>query len=104
MIDIVNVTHHYGALPVLRRVNLHVDPGSLMCLMGPNGMGKSTLLAIAGGVMSPIKGYVEIAGLRRRRTVEEERQVRQKVCYLPDTPWLPSVVTGREFLLACGRL
>lgn len=104
MIDVVDVTQHYGVRPVLQGVNLHVERGELVAILGPNGMGKSTLLGVLAGVLSPQKGYVEIDGLRRRRSVEEELEIRRRVVYLPDHPWLPKNLTGREFLLGVGRI
>lgn len=104
MIEVVNVTHHYGVQPVLRDVSFRVESGELVSLMGPNGMGKSTLLGVMAGVLWPVRGCVEIDGLRRRRSEEEERAIRKKVAYLPDHPWLPVARSGREFLLAVGRL
>jgi ABC-type multidrug transport system ATPase subunit len=67
-------------------------------------MGKTTLLNVMAGVLDPQRGYVEIDGLRRRRTPDEELAIRRKVVYLPDHPWLPVNRTGREFLLAVGGL
>ncbi len=104
MIKVVGLTQHYGVRPVLKDVDLHVKTGELLGLMGPNGMGKSTLLASIGGVLSPQKGYVEINGKRRRGSPEEESAIRREVVYLPDHPWLPVARTGRDFLLAVGRL
>jgi ABC-type multidrug transport system ATPase subunit len=104
MIDVVNVWHHYGVKPVLRNVSLHIETGELVAVMGPNGMGKSTLLGLIGGVLSPLKGCVKIDGLTRRNSIEEETEIRKKTVYLPDSPFLPMFSTGREFLLAVGRL
>src|SRR5690606_38226080 len=69
-----------------------------------NGMGKSTLLSVLAGLYSPIKGYVEIDGLRRRRSPEEEVQIRSRTFYLPDNPWLPAGASSIDFILATGRL
>ncbi len=65
MINVVNLTQHYGVRPVLRNVNLTVNCGEMVVLLGPNGMGKTTLMAAIAGVLAPQKGYVEIDGLRR---------------------------------------
>ena len=104
MIHLAGVTQHYGVRPVLREVDVKIPAGRLTAIVGPNGMGKTTLLGVMAGVLSPQKGYVEIDGLRRRRTEEEELAIRRRVVYLPDHPWLPMARTGREFLLGVGRL
>ena len=104
MIKVENVWHHYGIRPILKNVSMHVEEGELVALMGPNGMGKSTLLALIGGLLSPLKGSVEIDGLKRRSSIEAEKEIRKKMVYLPDRPFLPPDVTGREYALAIGRL
>jgi ABC-type multidrug transport system ATPase subunit len=104
MIVLKGVTQHYGVRPVLRQVDLKIPSGRLTAIVGPNGMGKTTLLGVMAGILSPQKGYVEINGLRRRRTEDEEIAIRRRVVYLPDHPWLPVNRTGREFLLGVGRL
>lgn len=104
MIRVVDVTQHYGIRPVLRAVNMEIGSGELVTILGPNGMGKTTLLAVMAGVLAPQRGYVEINGRRRRSSVDDELAIRQQCVYLPDHPWLPKKRTGREFLLAVGRL
>ena len=104
MIDLVNVTQHYGVRPVLKNINLRVECGELVVIVGPNGMGKTTLLGVMGGVLQPQHGQVTIDGYQRRRSVEEELAIRRMAVYLPDQAWLPSQTTGREFLLNVGRL
>jgi ABC-type multidrug transport system ATPase subunit len=100
----VDVTHHYGVKPVLRRVNLTVERGQVVALMGPNGMGKSTLMGVMAGTLWPLRGHVEVDGLRRRASEEAELAIRRKVVYLPADPWLPKDRTGRAWVLAVGRL
>jgi ABC-2 type transport system ATP-binding protein len=104
MIRLVDVVQHYGVRPVLRGINLEIPAGQLAAIVGPNGMGKSTLLKAMAGVLSPQRGFVEIDGLRRRASVDGELAIRRRVCYLTDHPWLPRMSTGREFVSAVGRL
>ncbi len=104
MISVVHVTHHYGARPILRDIDLRVEAGEVLAVMGPNGMGKSTLLGLMGGTLWPVRGHVEIAGLRRRASAEIELAIRREVFYLTAEPWLPLRRTGREWILAVGQL
>lgn len=104
MIRYVNVTQHYGIRPVLRDVNVEIPRGQVVAVVGPNGMGKSTLLKVAAGILAPQRGHVEINGLRRRASPETELAIRRQTVFLPDHPWLPKNRTGREFLMAVGQL
>jgi ABC-2 type transport system ATP-binding protein len=104
VIRVTSITQHYGVKPVLRDVNLTIQPGELVGILGPNGMGKTTLLSAIAGVLKPQKGHVEIGGRRRRSSIDAERDIRREVVFLPDHPWLPRNRTGREFLLSVGRL
>lgn len=103
MIEVIDVSHHYRLKPVLRHVNLRVNPGETIAIMGPNGTGKTTLMQIMAGLIAPIVGHVEVDGLRRRQTAEQELQIRRKTVWLPAEPWLPVTKTGRQWLLATGR-
>jgi ABC-type multidrug transport system ATPase subunit len=104
MINVVDVTHHYRVRPVLKRVNLFVRAGDVVALMGPNGMGKSTLMGLMAGTLWPITGHVEIDGKRRRESEAIEMEIRRQVVYLPADPFLPKSRTGREWVLAVGRV
>ncbi|MEU1684088.1 ABC transporter ATP-binding protein [Micromonospora sp. NPDC005707] len=52
----------HGAVPALRQVDLTVDAGELVAIMGPSGSGKSTLLTIAGSLEEPTDGAVLVCG------------------------------------------
>jgi ABC-2 type transport system ATP-binding protein len=104
VIELIDVTQHYGVRPVLRGISARIERGEVVTILGPNGMGKSTLLGVMAGVLSPQRGTVWIDGLKRRGSEEEELAIRKMTVFLPDQPWLPPTQTGRQFLLAVGRL
>jgi ABC-type multidrug transport system ATPase subunit len=104
VIEVADLTVHYGVKPVLKNINLRIDRGELVVVVGPNGMGKSTLLGTLAGIIPPHLGSVTIDGKVRRRSPEEELAIRQQAVFLPDQPWLPANTTPREFLLSVGRL
>ena len=104
MIELVDVTAHYGVRPVLRHISCRIERGELVVIVGHNGMGKTTLLGVMGGVLQPQHGHVTIDGRRRRQSVEDELAIRRQAVYLPDQAWLPALRTGREFLLGVGQL
>ncbi|MGK2933122.1 MAG: ABC transporter ATP-binding protein [Solirubrobacterales bacterium] len=51
-----------GPVDVLRGIDLEIEPGERVALMGRNGAGKSTLLRTAAGLIDPVKGKVEVPG------------------------------------------
>ena len=102
VIELSNVTQHYGIRPVLRDISLKIRAGRLAAVVGPNGMGKTTLLGVMAGALTPQKGYCEINGLRRRRSEAEELEIRPRVVYLSDHPWLPVEGTGANCCSVSG--
>jgi ABC-type Mn2+/Zn2+ transport system ATPase subunit len=52
----------YGGPPVLREVSFGVDPGRTVCVLGPNGGGKTTLFRALLGELEPAAGTVQVAG------------------------------------------
>jgi ABC-2 type transport system ATP-binding protein len=104
LIELQGVTQHYGVRPVLRGISLRIERGEVVVILGPNGMGKSTLLGVMAGVLTPQRGSVTIDGKTRRGSEEEELAIRKMTVFLPDQAWLPLTRTSRDFLLAVGRL
>jgi zinc transport system ATP-binding protein len=64
IVDISHLDFAYGAQPVLRHINLKVDQGSTLGLIGPNGGGKTTLMRLMLGLHRPTQGSVTVAGMR----------------------------------------
>lgn len=62
MVDVENLTKSFGDLEVLRGINMHVDRGEVVSIVGASGAGKTTLLQIIGTLDRPTSGTVRIGG------------------------------------------
>lgn len=62
IIELRNITKSYGSIEALGGVNLHVDRGEVVGLLGDNGAGKSTLIKILAGVIKPTTGEIFVDG------------------------------------------
>jgi len=63
MIDIKGITKSFGSLQVLKGIDLHIDKGEVVSIVGPSGAGKTTLLQIIGTLDRPDAGTVKIDGV-----------------------------------------
>ena len=63
MIDIKNITKSFGTLQVLKGIDLHIDKGEVVSIVGPSGAGKTTLLQIIGTLDRPNSGEVIVDGI-----------------------------------------
>ncbi len=62
VLELRNVSTHYGLVSVLREVDMHVFPGEMVCLLGGNASGKSTTLKTILGYVTPSEGEVVFEG------------------------------------------
>ena len=98
------LTKHYGAKTALDGVDLHIDFGKIVGLLGPNGSGKTTLIKLANGLLQPDSGSIRIAGMKPG---VESKAI---VSYLPDADWLPGwmrveqLVTSIRTSIRPGRM
>ena len=67
MIDIKGITKSFGSLQVLKGIDLHIDKGEILSIVGPSGAGKTTLLQIIGTLDKPDGGQVCIDGVEVSR-------------------------------------
>jgi polar amino acid transport system ATP-binding protein len=61
-LEIVELKASYGAQSVLEHINLSVEKGEIVSLIGPSGSGKSTLLRVLMGLLPPVSGSVRLEG------------------------------------------
>ena len=62
MLDVNNLSAGYGKLPVLKDIALTVNTGEFVALIGPNGVGKTTLMRSISGILPPTTGSVNFLG------------------------------------------
>ena len=60
MLEVNGLTKSFGSLDVLKGVNMQVEKGEMVALMGPSGSGKSTLLNIIGGLLAGDGGSITL--------------------------------------------
>jgi ABC-2 type transport system ATP-binding protein len=94
-LEIRRLTARYGKRDVLADVSLRVEPGEWFCLLGPNGVGKSTLLHCAAGRLKAASGEICIAGCALHDAPLEAKRRLGYAC-APDE--LPGLLTGRQCL------
>ena len=63
MIDVKNITKSFGSLQVLKGIDLHIDKGEVVSIVGPSGAGKTTLLQIIGTLDKSDEGTVVVDGI-----------------------------------------
>lgn len=95
MIIVEGLVKTYGLLPVLRKLDLHVERGQFLVLLGPNGSGKSTLLRILAGLAKPTAGVVKIGGWQLPK---EAFAVRRQLGVVSHLPLLYDTLTAEENL------
>jgi ABC-type cobalamin/Fe3+-siderophores transport system ATPase subunit len=60
IISLENVTFSYNHHPAIQEVNLSIYPGQFIGIIGPNGSGKTTILKLISGILTPQKGEIKV--------------------------------------------
>jgi nitrate/nitrite transport system ATP-binding protein len=85
LLELKNVSKGYGATDVLRDINLTVERGEFVAIVGYSGAGKTTLMSMIAGLLSPDRGMVSLNGKRVTGPGPERALVFQNYSLLP---WL----------------
>jgi len=88
LLVVTGVAKSYRGRAVLRDVDLRVQPGEAVAVVGENGAGKTTLLRICAGLLSPNAGQVATLG---------------RVGYCPQEPGVMDLLTADEHMVLAGR-
>ncbi len=81
MLEFESVSFSYDEKPVLENFNFHAEKGTVTCVLGPSGLGKTTLMNLAAGLLKPQKGRVKLFEGRYSFIFQEDRLL----------PWLTSI-------------
>ena len=87
-----NLTKKYSNTTALNKINLTLESGKIIGLLGPNGSGKTTLIKLINGLLTPTEGAILING--KSPCVETKKEV----AYLPDNSYLNSWMTVKQIV------
>jgi urea transport system ATP-binding protein len=98
MLEISDVDVYYGESHILRNVNLSVAPGEMVCLIGRNGVGKTTLLKTIMGLLSPRSGMITLNG-QPIVSKSPDRRAKMGIGYVPQGREIIPRLSVKENLL-----
>lgn len=100
-IDVTGLRVQFGTVEAVTNVDLRVEPGHALALLGRNGAGKSTTMRVLAGVVPPTAGVAVVGGYDVRQSPLEAKRV---VGYCPDVGGLVPRATPWEHLQLSARL
>jgi ABC-2 type transport system ATP-binding protein len=95
------VAKRYGPVLALDDFSLDIQRGEIVCLLGPNGSGKTTFIRLLAGFLSPSAGTLRVAGFDVQR---EPMRARQRIGYAPESAPMYRHMRVGEFLAFMARL
>lgn len=94
MIRITQLKKRFGRLQVLQGINLSLERGRCIALIGPNGCGKTTLIKTILGMVLPEEGKVEVLG----ENILNQHEYRKQIGYMPQIGRYPDNMTIGQIL------
>ena len=92
VLECKELTKRYGAAQALNHVNLQIEPGRIVGLLGPNGSGKTTLIKLANGLLTPTEGEILVCGN------VPGRESHACVSYLPERTAIPTWMSAAQLM------
>jgi len=100
-IHVAGLEKSYRGTPVLRGVDLDVEPGTILALLGANGAGKTTTIRILSTLLAADAGTATVAGFD---VASEPARVRESISLTGQFAAVDEILTGQENLLLIARL
>lgn len=97
VLAVENLTGGYGSRVVIEGVNLTVEPGTILCLLGPNGVGKTTLFKTMLGLLPAMSGQVKVGGQNLAELSRPE--IARLVGYVPQSQQTPFAFKALDVVL-----
>jgi urea transport system ATP-binding protein len=98
MLQVSDLNVYYGESHILRNVDMTVQPGKMVCLIGRNGVGKTTLLKTIMGLLKPRSGSIALAGTAIAGASPDQR-ARMGIGYVPQGREVIPRLTVKENLI-----
>ena len=92
ILECKGLSKRFGRIQALEDINLSIEPGRVVGLLGPNGSGKTTLIKLANGLLTPTSGEILIDGKA------PGRETKAMVSYLSDKEYLPEWMTTKQLM------
>ena len=102
LLEMKNVSKSFGNNLVLKGVNIQLNPGEVLALLGENGAGKSTLIKILGGIHTKDSGEIWINGQKQEIACVADAQksgiriIHQEIILVPERTIADNIFLGRE--------
>ena len=104
ILKLENVSLSFGSRQILENINFEIDKGEIFGMLGPNGVGKSTIFNLITGLISPEKGSIFIGGEKVNNFPIFLRTTKFKIGYVPQYGGYFYDLTLQENLKAVGEI
>jgi ABC-2 type transport system ATP-binding protein len=101
LVEIQGLEKHFGEIPAVDGIDMHIEKGEILGLLGPNGAGKSTTISMIATLLEPTAGSILFMG---KSIHEDPKRIQQVLGFVPQEIALYPTLTGKENLQFWGRV